>query len=77
MMYFGVTLMMNFRMRALDERFLQVNWNDDSFSEVSVGRNCPKAMRITIHHCQVAIFVQVLFGIVLPKQLFTYLRGKR
>jgi hypothetical protein len=32
-MYFVVALMINFRMRALDERLLLAKWDDDSLFE--------------------------------------------
>ncbi len=77
MVHFGVPLMVDFRMRALDESLLLIYWNQDSLPSVAVRWNGQQSMRVSLHHHQLAILFQMPLGDVMPKKLLTYPRVKR
>jgi hypothetical protein len=77
MVYFGVFLMVNFRVCTLDEPFLVIHWDENPLSRIAIRWNSQKPVQIFFHHHQLTIFIKVLFGNVLSKKLFTYSRGKK
>ncbi len=77
MMHFGVALVMNLGMNALDERFLLLNGNHDPLPRVSIRGKGQQSVRVSLHHLQVAFLIQIPLGDLLPKKLLSYPGRKR
>jgi hypothetical protein len=52
-MHFGVALMMNFGVGALDERLLLLNGNHNPLPRISVRWNSQQSVRVSVHYLQV------------------------